>query len=143
MELVLQRDYIGRTCTIGSLFADGIFECFTLEDLPAGPEGKIPGKTRIPAGRYQLVITHSQKFGVMMPLLIRVPNYSGIRIHAGNNAEDTNGCVLVGALMNDDGESLLQSRIAYSRLFSVLSETLNSGEQVWIDVRDEIGEDDA
>lgn len=137
MEIVLQRDYIGKTCTIGSLFVDGIFECFTLEDLPAGPEGKVPGKTRIPSGRYSLVITHSQRFGVRMPYLLDVPGFSGIRIHPGNTSGDTEGCILVGALMNDDGESLLQSKISYNRLFSTLVEAANSGEHIWITVKDE------
>lgn len=140
MEVVIKRDYVGKTCTIGSMLIDGVFECFTLEDLPPGKEGKIYGKTRIPAGRYSLVITHSPKFGVFTPYLLGVPGFSEIRIHSGNTAKDTEGCILVGALINDDGESLLKSRVAYNRLFPTLDAAIKSGEKVTVEILNEMEE---
>src|SRR5437773_6046728 len=95
MELLLRRRASAHGCTIGELVVDGVFECYSLEDeVRGGP--KIPGQTAIPAGRYRVVITPSQRFGRLLPLLEDVPGFEGIRIHAGNTSADTAGCILVG-----------------------------------------------
>jgi len=135
MELVLSRKYVKNDATIGELHSDGMFECYTLEDI--GREEKVPGKTRIPCGRYEVIITHSPKFGEPMPLLLDVPGFSGVRIHPGNTAADTDGCILVGAQIGDEGSSLKLSRIAYNRLFSDLLDCRDIGEKVFISVNDE------
>jgi len=118
MKLTLERDRPSLTCTMGTLLVDGAFECFTLEDLPQ--EIKVPGETRIPAGTYQVKITWSPRFKCLMPLLIDVPGFDGIRIHPGNSAEDTHGCILVGE--TESAEWLGQSRKAYDHLFSKMQD---------------------
>ena len=142
MELLLQRDASSLTCTIGSLFVDGLFECYTLEDvvrvddpntLPDEGE-KVYGETAIPAGRYQVVLDYSTRFKCEMPHLLDVPGFAGIRIHPGNTDADTLGCILVGAIKQ--AEALSNSRIAYNHLFNHLVDAKNAGAKIWIDIKD-------
>jgi hypothetical protein len=99
--------------TIGKMSIDGVFECYTLEDVTR--EQKIVGVTAIPAGDYKVIINMSNRFQRLLPLVLDVPGFSGIRIHPGNKAEDTEGCILVG---NTAGEDFIgNSRIAFNALF--------------------------
>ena len=100
MELQLHRDKLGPRATLGHLDIDGVYECVTLEDVvrDLGPDGKgkVFGETAIPAGRYSVVIDMSPKFGKRMLHILGVPFFTGIRIHSGNDHDNTEGCVLVG-----------------------------------------------
>ena len=102
-------------------------------DLPlAGiKELKVQNKTAIPYGRYEVGISYSNRFKKLMPIVFNVPGFSGIRIHAGNTEEDTEGCPLVGLSRSTD--TVLQSRIAYGRFFEWLQKTLKT-EKVWLNV---------
>lgn len=131
MRLTLRREVLAESCTHGSLLVDGVFEAFTLEDtVRTGP--KVHGQTAIPAGRYRVDITLSARFGKSLPLLRDVPGFTGIRIHAGNTAADTEGCVLVGASRAHD--SVLSSRLAMGHLQPLIAGALARKEEVWIDV---------
>jgi len=94
MKLLLKRIHKTNNSTIGELFIDGKFECYVLEDIER--EVKVHSKTAIPKGTYEVVITMSNRFKINLPLLLKVPNFEGIRIHAGNTAKDTEGCLLLG-----------------------------------------------
>ena len=59
----------------------------TVKRIFKGPV-KIPGRTAIPAGKYQIEITESIRFNRLMPIIKDVPGFSGVRIHSGNTAED-------------------------------------------------------
>ena len=87
IELYRRAGTIGFTA--GSLLINGRFFCYTLEDQER--DAKIYGKTAIPHGKYQVVITFSNRFQKPLPLLINVAGYEGIRIHSGNKSADTEG----------------------------------------------------
>jgi len=113
MELLLKRTKKTDKSTIGELFVNGKFECFTLEDCER--EVKIKGKTAIPKGTYKVGISMSNRFKKLLPILENVPNFEGVRIHTGNKPEDTEGCILVGLSKGTD--AVWNSRLAFERLF--------------------------
>lgn len=80
---------------IGDLYIDGEFFCHTLEDEKRADGVKIKHETAIAPGIYPFKVTMSNRFKRLMILLLNVPNFSGIRMHGGNDSEDTSGCPLV------------------------------------------------
>ena len=116
MKIVLHRQKSSDKSTIGTIYIDGKFECYSLEDIER-PE-KIKGETAIPAGTYKVVLTQSPRFGRILPLLVDVPNYEGIRIHPGNTDKDTDGCILPGQSQGKDFVG--NSRLAFDALFAKL-----------------------
>jgi len=94
--LKLIRDLPTNQSTIGKIFHDDSFLCDTLEDVVRSPGVKIQDETAIPVGKYKIVLQYWPKYGRHMPLLLDVPNFTGIFIHTGNNKENTKGCILVG-----------------------------------------------
>lgn len=134
MDLELRRFDFTEARTIGALaIVGGAFTCYTLEDPVRPPGVKIPGRTAIPFGRYRVRLTRSERFQRVLPLLEDVPGFTGIRIHAGNTAADTAGCILVG--QRRDADAVLDSRAALEALLPHL-EAVAGAEEVWIDVVD-------
>ncbi len=152
MELVLKRIAKRKTYTIGRLYiqrqvmdeylagtADDYF-CDTLEptwrDYEHGAY-KVKGRSAIPEGRYAVVISYSPKLKQWLPILSGGPvfnkKWQGIRIHAGNTAKDTEGCILVGK--NREVGKVLDSRIWLYRLKQKIVEAKNRGEAVWITIK--------
>ena len=129
-EMLLKRRWYSDRSTIGALTL-GDFSCFTLEDRVREPGVKVQDKTAIPAGRYRVVVDFSQRFQRRMPLLLDVPMFTGIRIHSGNTAQDTRGCVLVGEWRAPDWVG--DSRRAFADLFFLI----NTADELWIAVTDE------
>ena len=123
MELTLTRTDFTNDSTIGELSVNGKFECFTLEDKVRPV--KIKGMTAIPAGAYEVVINFSERFQRPLPLLLNVPNFDGIRIHAGNTAKDTEGCILVGQVKQKN--FIGTSRLALEALFKKLKKASLTG----------------
>lgn len=130
MELKLQRKWLTDNSTIGELTVNGKFSCYVLEDVVRAE--KIYGKTAIPAGRYRITLTLSARFKRVLPLLNDVPNYAGVRIHPGNTAADTEGCLLPGLQRQKD--AVLSSRTAFNLLFAQLTEANQRGEAMWIEI---------
>lgn len=114
----MKIEVVRHTCTprstIGSMYLDGRFECYTLEDVVRQGE-KVPGQTAIPEGIYTVQITFSNRFKRDLPLLLNVPNFEGIRIHPGNTDADTEGCILVGRATGVD--AIYNSRDAFNTLY--------------------------
>lgn len=127
MKLFIYRRAGTHGYTSGRLYLNTEFQCYTLEDEVR--EVKIKGKTAIPTGEYQVVITPSNRFKRDLPLLLDVPNFEGVRIHPGNTAEDTEGCILVGLESGEDG-FMGQSKAAFDPLFVKIKHALDAGEKV-------------
>ena len=94
---------------------------------------KIKGRSAIPEGRYAVVISWSPKMKKWLPILLGVPMFSGVRIHAGNTAKDTEGCILVGENLKKG--MVLNSNIWLHRLMERIGEAKERGEGVWITIR--------
>ncbi len=141
MNLVLRRRPSNENCTIGELYNDGTFLCHILEDVVREQSGvpvsvwKQQGKTAIPQGKYQITITLSKRFGRQLPLINAVEGFDGIRIHPGNTAADTEGCLLPGMSVAPDGNSVLESRFAFTKVYKLIDDTLMTGEPVSIEIR--------
>lgn len=139
MDLKLKRIFRGDTYTIGHLYIDGDYYCDVLEDTDRGLSSdmseeeikriKIYSKTAIPTGRYKVEVTYSPKFKRHLPLLIGVKGFSGIRIHSGNSAEDTLGCLLVG--YNKVKGQVINSRVTSDKLTALLR---NCTEEIYITI---------
>ena len=131
MILTVVREPSKNGATLGELLLDGVHEAWTVEDEVR--DVKIPGETAIPAGKYRVVLTMSKRFGKVLPELLNVPNYEGVRIHSGNTAADTHGCILIGEEKSPTG--VLRSREAMVELMAALTGVIENGEQVWIEVK--------
>ena len=123
MKLSLTRIAKRPDYTIGRLTDEkGERICNTLEQAWRdynGGELKVPKKSAVPEGTYRVVVTKSPRFGRYLPLLVGVPGFEGIRIHAGNNAEyDSRGCILVGE-RNAPG-MIINSRVTLRRIIDMM-----------------------
>ncbi len=148
MELILERIAKRKAYTIGRLsirqqvddeylagYEDRYF-CDTLEPTwrdYANGAYKVKGRSAIPEGRYAVVISYSPKLKQWLPILLGVPKFKGIRIHAGNTAKDTEGCILVG--QNREVAKVLDSRKWLYKLKRKIVEAKGRGEAVWITIK--------
>lgn len=133
-EYILKRTTFTKESTIGEITLEGKHVAYCLEDVVRKPgEAKVYGKTAIPAGRYQLVMTMSNRFKKVMPLLVDVPGFQGIRVHSGNTSADTEGCLILGTTPGKDFVG--ESRKACTKFYAQLKKLLDAGNQVWITVK--------
>jgi Family of unknown function (DUF5675) len=131
MDIIVKRTLKTPTTTIGSLEISNVFRCYTLEDVERTE--KIKGSTAIPKGKYQVILSYSPRFRRTMPLLLDVLNFEGVRIHAGNDSSDTEGCLLVGFVMDAKSEVILNSRAAFDILFTILEKAAPT-EKIWLTI---------
>lgn len=115
MKLLTDRAWKKDDYTIGRFYVNSARFCESLEDTDRGLEQsmdvltilmrKIPGVTAIPRGTYKVILsvspkfakkTWAKKYGGLVPEIIGVKGYSGVRIHPGNGPEDVEGCIVVG-----------------------------------------------
>lgn len=123
MNLILQRNTFTDKSTIGELLVDDDFFCYTLEDVVRPT--KINGETAIPFGQYEVIVNFSNRFQRRMPLLLDVPYFTGIRIHPGNDKDNTEGCILVGESKEKDW--IGDSRNAFNALFPIIDKAAAAG----------------
>lgn len=129
---VLRNQYTPKS-TIGSLYVNGRWQCYTLEDTKrTGP--KVPGQTCIPAGLYKLIISFSNRFKRDLPLLVGVPNFEGVRIHTGNTDVNTEGCILVGKAKAVD--RIYNSVDAFNDLWPQIQAAWFNKEEISITIKD-------
>ena len=120
MLIEVKRFEFQNTHTIGKMYIDGVYECYTLEDVVRNGS-KVIGKTAIPTGEYKIIIDKSVRFKQDMPHILNVPNFTGVRIHAGNTSADTDGCILLGTTWS--GKDFIgNSKSAYKKFFDKLKQ---------------------
>ena len=138
MKLRLERGPSAHGATIGDIYVDGAWECHSCEDEVREIEGepveswKVKGETAIPRGTYNVIVTPSARFHRDLPLLENVAGFDGIRIHPGNTAADTEGCILPGRTRTD--RTVGESKVAFQALFDKIKTALDSGDSVSIEV---------
>ena len=150
-KLTLKRYYFSENDTLGRLYItypDNLdkkdFVCDVVEDTVRNPINtpdelfeKVYGKTAIPYGTYQVIISRSPRFEKDLPELLKVPHFTGVRIHSGNTSEDSEGCLIVG---NNPKPSKKQSWVYNSRAvlkqFMTLLEPLVKQGKVIIEIVD-------
>ena len=135
MELKLERLKFTGKSTIGKLYINGKYLCDTLEDCDRYIENgnnKIKYNSAIPRGTYEIVMNYSDRFKSVMPLLLNVPQFEGIRIHSGNTAKDTSGCILVGIEHHDN--YITASRLNYNILKKLIL-LENKQKKIFIEIK--------
>lgn len=138
MKITVTRKVFTEESTISDLAIDGTFFCYVLEDKVREVKGKpvntwkIAGKTAIPSGTYKVIIDYSNRFKRDLPHLMNVEGFEGIRIHPGNYAKDTEGCLLLGTGMQKD--MVTNSRFAFESFFSKLQNAVQNGESVVLSI---------
>jgi hypothetical protein len=130
MQLVLRRKFKGTQYTIGDLTVNGVFFCNTIEDVVRPNGVKVYGETAIPFGTYKVVMRYSPKYKKVLPLLLDVPNFIGIRIHSGNTQLDSLGCIIVGE--NKVKGRVINSRKTMDKLLKLFE--LHKGEEHTIQI---------
>lgn len=147
MEIKIDRAWKKPSYTISRVFVDGeLFGCNCLEDTDRGlKQGmsvkdvcakKQYGQTAIPSGTYNVVINYSPRFKKNLPLLENVTGFAGIRIHPGNTAKDTEGCLLFGK--NSAPGFVGNSRYWTEKIVERISAAIKAKEKVTI----KIGQDE-
>lgn len=127
--------------TPGVLYLQGVKFGVTCEDedrhleeaLDRISEVKVYGRTAIPRGTYRLITSHSPHFGgKILPEVLNVPGFSGVRIHGGNRAEDSLGCILVGKVRTADG--IAQCADVVQRVVNAIDSADEVGTETWLEV---------
>lgn len=138
MEIKVIRNILANDYTVGKLYANDEYICDTIEDKYRKiqkKEDKIYGVTAIPCGRYPVILDYSPKYSKLMPHILDVPYFTGIRIHCGNSDEDSLGCIIVGEYVSGvAGGWVSNSRLAYIKVFDKIKQASDRGERIFITI---------
>lgn len=133
MELDLKRIAFKEKYTIGKLSINGKYFCDTIEDkfrILNSYEDKVYGETAIPYGNYKVILSYSNHFKKVLPEILNVEFFKGIRIHSGNTADDSEGCIIVGE--NKVVGKVINSKKTMEKLMKVLNEAWERKENITI-----------
>lgn len=153
MNIVIDRKWKKDTYTIGNLYINGVLFSNTLEDKDRGltssmtleeiSKKKIYGQTAIPSGTYEVVMTYSNRFNSRawgkkyngkVPELRNIKGFGGVRIHPGNKAADTLGCILVGK--NSIKGMVTNSQAYYYKLLdNYIVPAVKKGEKITLTIK--------
>ncbi len=151
MELEILRYNALERSTLG-LFFD-VTEtrrqlAYTCEDRAQPPGVKVPGETRIPAGRYRLDLRrgspmakrYDAKYAEFqhdgMLWLRDVPGFEWVYLHVGNTDKHTDGCPLLGDLADEVNGTVIHSRRCYERVYPQIAPRIASSEPCYLTVTD-------
>jgi len=137
MKLLLERKWYSKNSTIGELYINHIFFCYTLEPRTRLDGKKVSGTTAIPSGIYTVIMKFSPKFKQELPSLVAVPRFRNILMHIGNWAKDTGGCILVGKSKGND--AIYNSGITLENLRERITMVERAGQNVTIEIKDNLG----
>jgi len=154
IEGILDRKWKYEKCTIGTfqlfkwrepesendlVLCNLLFSCGVCEDAVRGngdpatvQQWKIKGETAIPYGAYKVRKTFSSRFNRETWELQNVPGYIGIRIHAGNTAAHTEGCLLFGEYAGAGAELVVNSKATIEKFEKVLKDLGNPEWEIMI-----------
>lgn len=136
MKLEVIRDDFTDKRTLGKLYADGNYIGETCEDddrhLESGGD-KVYGQTSIPRGLYKIILSHSHHFDRILPEVLDVPEFTGVRIHGGNTAADSLGCILLGKIRTADG--IANCAATLQRLIDMIDAAEEAGEVVTLEIK--------
>ena len=142
MKIDLHRKWRRKGYSIGILCVNGQRICETLEDEDRGLKDsmslkeirklKVKGETAIPIGTYKVIWTYSPRFDRYLPLLVGVPGFEGIRIHSGNKARDTEGCILCGR--NTEVGTVTNSRYWTGKVNTLIEKAVKAKEETTITI---------
>lgn len=133
MKITCRRFEYSDTYTISRLYVDGVYECYVLEDKVRPVGVKVQDQTAIPAGVYSVVIDFSNHFQKLLPHILDVPMFEGVRIHSGNTSADTEGCLIVGKIWGGkDGVSM--SRVAFTDLYIKMESAVHLGQKINLEI---------
>lgn len=126
----------GESFTPGELYVDGLRTCFTCEDEDRRLEKqgvKVYGKTAIARGVYDLEVSYSNRFKRELPAVLGVESFTGIRMHGGNRAEDSLGCILLGQVRTSAGVAKCAATV--ERVISMIKAAEQRNERVTLEVK--------
>ena len=129
IKITIHREVKADNYTLGRLYINNEYLCDTLEDkvrLLNDYEDKVYGETAIPSGVYKVILSYSPRFDKVLPELLNVEFFNNIRIHNGNTAKDSSGCILVGMNPNPNEGLVLQSRKTLRKLMEILETDKNN-----------------
>jgi hypothetical protein len=141
MELKVIRKTFTPLYTMGELYVNGQFFCYTMEDRDRDlsetdsknkiKSVKVVKQTAIPYGEYRLILSYSKKLRRFLPLVLDVPGFQGIRLHKGSTQEWSSGCILLG--MGKEQDKLTRIVEAETKLVALLK-TTNETEASYIKI---------